>query len=150
MTDIAKATEPEHAASDGTVRKDHYGDGLQPWDLIKAIGLGSAFCIGNVIKYVSRYKAKNGLDDLKKGKWYLARMIELRNESDQSAEPPKPEITALDLLRATGIGKDFFAGYVINAVAHGGNLKEAQKMLDQLIIMVQAEATLAQLTKEAA
>ncbi len=29
------------------------------------------FCIGNVIKYVSRYKHKNGLEDLMKAKQYL-------------------------------------------------------------------------------
>jgi len=30
---------------------------------------------GNVIKYVSRYKYKNGLEDLKKAHWYLERLI---------------------------------------------------------------------------
>jgi len=33
---------------------------------------------GNVIKYVSRYKYKNGLEDLKKAQWYLNKiMLEL-------------------------------------------------------------------------
>ena len=31
---------------------------------------------GNVIKYVSRYKYKNGLEDLLKAKWYLQRLID--------------------------------------------------------------------------
>mgnify|MGYP001596903591 CR=1 FL=1 len=31
---------------------------------------------GNVIKYISRYKTKNGLEDLKKAKWYLNKLIE--------------------------------------------------------------------------
>lgn len=31
---------------------------------------------GNVIKYVSRYKYKNGLEDLEKAKWYLQRLID--------------------------------------------------------------------------
>ena len=30
---------------------------------------------GNVIKYVVRHKAKNGLEDLEKAKWYLERLI---------------------------------------------------------------------------
>jgi hypothetical protein len=34
------------------------------------------FCWGNVIKYCSRYKHKNGLEDLKKAKWYLEKLIE--------------------------------------------------------------------------
>jgi len=30
-----------------------------------------------VIKYVTRYKMKNGLEDLKKAQWYLNRLIEI-------------------------------------------------------------------------
>ena len=33
------------------------------------------FLEGNVIKYVSRYESKNGLEDLKKAEWYLKRLI---------------------------------------------------------------------------
>lgn len=32
---------------------------------------------GNVLKYISRYKSKNGLEDLKKARYYLERLIEL-------------------------------------------------------------------------
>lgn len=35
-----------------------------------------AYYIGNVIKYVSRANFKNGVEDLKKAKWYLERAIE--------------------------------------------------------------------------
>ena len=30
---------------------------------------------GNVIKYVSRYRNKGGIEDLRKAKWYLERLI---------------------------------------------------------------------------
>ncbi len=43
-------------------------------DIIEAYDLG--FCDGNVIKYVLRWKNKDGLQDLKKALWYLNRMIE--------------------------------------------------------------------------
>lgn len=33
------------------------------------------YFIGNIIKYVSRYRHKNGVEDLKKARWYLDRMI---------------------------------------------------------------------------
>ena len=36
-----------------------------------------AFCIGNVIKYVSRYKHKNGKEDLEKALTYLKWAIEV-------------------------------------------------------------------------
>lgn len=31
----------------------------------------------NVYKYLYRYKSKNGLEDLKKAKWYLEEMIKI-------------------------------------------------------------------------
>lgn len=33
------------------------------------------YCVGNVLKYISRFKHKNGLEDLKKAEWYLNRLI---------------------------------------------------------------------------
>ena len=40
-----------------------------------------AVCVGNVIKYVWRFKMKNGTEDLQKAKWYLERLI-ARRETD--------------------------------------------------------------------
>ncbi|AFH27140.1 nucleotide kinase [Clostridium phage phiZP2] len=34
------------------------------------------FLEGNIIKYVTRYKHKNGIEDLKKAKQYIERLIE--------------------------------------------------------------------------
>lgn len=34
------------------------------------------YCVGNVLKYVSRYRHKNGVEDLKKAQWYLNRLVE--------------------------------------------------------------------------
>lgn len=33
------------------------------------------FLEGNVVKYVCRHSAKNGLEDLRKARWYLDRLI---------------------------------------------------------------------------
>lgn len=35
---------------------------------------------GNVVKYVSRYKHKNGLEDLKKAEWYIKKLIEVESD----------------------------------------------------------------------
>ena len=40
-----------------------------------------AFCIGNVIKYLWRYKMKNGIEDLMKAQTYLTEIIN-KMESD--------------------------------------------------------------------
>lgn len=35
-----------------------------------------AVCTGNAIKYLWRWKQKNGVEDLRKAKWYISRLIE--------------------------------------------------------------------------
>jgi len=47
---------------------------IQPIDFIAKNGFD--FLEGNVIKYVSRYKHKDGIEDLKKAKVYLDWLIE--------------------------------------------------------------------------
>ena len=41
------------------------------------------FLEGNIIKYVTRYQHKNGVEDLKKARWYLNRLIK-RYEPNES------------------------------------------------------------------
>lgn len=58
--------------------------GMEVIDVIRAYTKDlkgvEAFDIGNVIKYVLRYKKKNGVEDLKKAVWYLNHAIkELEN-----------------------------------------------------------------------
>jgi|TARA_B100000282_G_C31295726_1_gene293116 hypothetical protein len=57
---------------------DHYNKGeFEVIDVIEDWFDGLDFCAGNVIKYVARYKHKEKpIEDLKKAKWYLNRMIE--------------------------------------------------------------------------
>jgi len=35
-----------------------------------------AVCTANAIKYLWRWKSKNGIEDLRKGAWYIQRLIE--------------------------------------------------------------------------
>lgn len=53
---------------------NHYKVSIQPVEYILRNELG--FCEGNVIKYITRYKNKNGLEDLKKAKHYIEILIE--------------------------------------------------------------------------
>jgi hypothetical protein len=48
---------------------------IQTWDYIIANGIG--YMEGNVIKYVSRWKDKGGIEDLKKARHYLDKLIEV-------------------------------------------------------------------------
>jgi hypothetical protein len=57
----------------------HYNNDIQPWDYMQATMSPEAFegfLLGNVIKYVSRYKKKNGREDLRKAQHYLEKMLE--------------------------------------------------------------------------
>lgn len=54
---------------------DHYSKyAIQPTEYIIKNNLN--FCEGNVIKYVTRWKDKGGVDDLRKARHYLDMMIE--------------------------------------------------------------------------
>ena len=53
---------------------DHYDYKIQPVDFILANDI--PFCEGNVIKYVCRWKLKNGVNDLMKAKHYLQMLID--------------------------------------------------------------------------
>lgn len=54
----------------------HYNSmAIQPIEYVHKNNLN--FCQGNIIKYVSRYKNKNGIEDLKKAKHMIDLLIEL-------------------------------------------------------------------------
>lgn len=83
---------------------DHYKteNGLETIDVIEAFteGLqgGEATNTGNILKYMCRWKKKNGLEDLKKAQWYLNRLIdsvESRQEKEMlSASSVTSAVTA--------------------------------------------------------
>lgn len=55
---------------------------IQPVEYIHANGIG--YFEGNVIKYVSRWRAKNGIADLEKARHYIDLLIELETrKTDQ-------------------------------------------------------------------
>jgi hypothetical protein len=65
------------SAFDKQVSGDHYKDkAIQPIVYIHANNLG--FCEGNVIKYVTRHKEKNGAADIKKAIHYLELLLALQ------------------------------------------------------------------------
>lgn len=52
----------------------HYGGANNPYEAIKVIEAWNlGFCLGNVVKYISRAGKKSdpALRDLKKARWYL-------------------------------------------------------------------------------
>ena len=79
-SDLATPEEEEAfnaiAANATQVGGQHYkSKAIQPWDYIASNNLG--YLEGNVVKYVSRWKDKGGVEDLKKAQHYLAKLIEV-------------------------------------------------------------------------
>ena len=78
-----KKVDSVDAECDNVNHPRHYAsasNGIECIDAIEAaterlLGL-EAVCTGNILKYIWRWKDKNGVEDLKKAKWYLEKLIE--------------------------------------------------------------------------
>jgi hypothetical protein len=71
------------AANEIQVGGDHYKKlAIQPVEYIHANNL--SYLVGNVIKYVTRYKEKNGAEDIKKAIHYCELILLLEYESDKT------------------------------------------------------------------
>lgn len=78
MESVDNVNHPQHYQSKS---------GLETIDVIEAfteelVG-GEATNTGNVLKYMCRWKSKNGLEDLKKARWYLNRLIGIVEKRDE-------------------------------------------------------------------
>lgn len=85
IDDYLRETRQERASSP-IDHPSHYNIGtIETIDYLESLGIAEDFCVGNTIKYLSRYKHKEKpLEDLKKALWYLGRVISKREE-DESA-----------------------------------------------------------------
>lgn len=76
-------------ANDHQVGGSHYQKAIQPWDYIVANNLG--YLEGNVVKYVSRWRDKGGVQDLHKAMHYLQKLIEVNDDNCAEEESYCPE-----------------------------------------------------------
>jgi CRISPR/Cas system-associated protein Cas5 (RAMP superfamily) len=70
------------------INPSHYTyGGIECIDAIAAatsyLGGEDAFCTGNAIKYLWRWKQKNGVEDLRKAQWYINRLIQKESCIDE-------------------------------------------------------------------
>ena len=63
------------SANDKQVAGRHYKTEIQHWDYVQANDLD--YFQGQITKYVTRWKKKNGLDDLLKAQHFLEKYIEI-------------------------------------------------------------------------
>ena len=64
-------------ANDIQIGGEHYKrfKGFEPWDVITAWELG--YLDGTALKYIARWKHKNGIEDLKKAIHFLQKCVEV-------------------------------------------------------------------------
>jgi hypothetical protein len=124
------------SANSKQVGGDHYKftEGMQPWDLF-----GPEFLMGNAMKYIVRWRKKNGVADLEKAKHYAEKLIEVV----KARKPP----LILNEFRGnrTGVmiescGKNWGLDWVERSIIHGllffeniGNIEIAIEGIDYLI-----------------
>lgn len=71
---------PQPSANDVQIGGDHYKQfkGMEPWDVITGWNLG--YLDGTALKYIARWKHKNGVQDLEKAVHFLQKAIEVYNK----------------------------------------------------------------------
>ena len=75
------ALQPYPPIDNNPVSPQHYQQGnIQVLDFITDQKF--TYLEGNIVKYICRYKTKNGLEDLEKADYYLSRLIELQMDED--------------------------------------------------------------------
>ena len=83
---VPKPFVPSTKADDLQVGGDHYKNmGVQPWKAMESWMTPeqfAGFLRGNAIKYLARCDAKGGIDDIKKAKHYIDKLIEVRGQDD--------------------------------------------------------------------
>tara|TARA_R110002051_G_scaffold324985_2_gene424971 strand:- start:3028 stop:3243 length:216 start_codon:yes stop_codon:yes gene_type:complete len=66
---------------DNVKHPEHYTEGIEMWDYAMSHNLD--FFEGNVLKYITRWRHKGGIEDLRKAKAYLDKLIK-NNETKNS------------------------------------------------------------------
>lgn len=86
--EFKKQEEKEMTQQDAVVHPPHYCQG--GIECIKAIEASmtpeefQGYCKGNVMKYIWRFREKNGLEDLKKAQVYLGWMVESKEKQEKT------------------------------------------------------------------
>jgi len=70
----------ENKTMSDNINPTYYRKGIETTDYIVSHSMN--YLEGNIIKYVTRYKDKGGLEDLKKAKWYLTRLIKIQENNN--------------------------------------------------------------------
>jgi|TARA_R100001530_G_C4250279_1_gene137675 hypothetical protein len=79
LTKIWRKEEWERAEE--KINPPYYRKSIEVTDFIIEYEMG--FLEGNIVKYIARYKHKNGLEDLYKCRWYLDKLIKKEEQKNE-------------------------------------------------------------------
>lgn len=100
--------------ADTPTNPDHYSRWkIQPWDFISQNNLD--FMRGNVIKYLMRYDAKNGVEDLEKARVYLDKLISVNAAENHVLSPREDMVFRIWAVSTANITKEDNAILLRNA-----------------------------------
>lgn len=83
LTTITASSTSHEMSVDPVNKPQHYNaGGIEAIEAIMAATNEQAegYLQGNIMKYIWRYRYKNGLQDLEKAQWYLNKLIEVYKE----------------------------------------------------------------------
>jgi hypothetical protein len=84
ITDAVTQFKPSDRADDLQIGGDHYKNmGVQPWKAMESWLTPeqfAGFLRGNAIKYLARCDVKGGLDDIKKARHYIDKLVEVSDD----------------------------------------------------------------------
>ena len=96
MTDDTKQKKTTPPENDPVKHPNHYCYGkFECVEVIQELTAGASgpegFLLGNVIKYLWRYRRKNGAEDLRKARRYIDMLLRLYEENDGTRADTAPE-----------------------------------------------------------
>ena len=75
------------SANNKQIAGSHYKSPMECWDYILANDLG--YLEGTAIKYITRWKKKNGVEDILKAIHFLEKLVEVEKNKQQEIDLPK-------------------------------------------------------------
>ncbi len=116
---------------------DHYRTAYQHWDLVEDHGIG--YLEGCASKYVTRWRRRGGVSDLRKARHYIEKTHDLHAKR---LRPPRGMATGVAVRRygeANGLDeKETRAVYLICSWASLADLQEIMALLDDMIMAADA------------
>lgn len=84
LTKQFQEEEKRKVNTDSITKPQHYNvGGIEPAEFMESLGIAEDYYAGNIIKYASRYRHKNGVEDIRKARQYCTMLIELLEANNE-------------------------------------------------------------------